>query len=267
MDFLHISDLHYRNHYPSAETGYLSIFKRMTPPLEILRRGLELVDLQRLSFVLICGDLTEYGEQADYEALKEGLHNLFGPLPCIVTPGNHDRKDAFYKVWYGTCAEECGRTFHLGDTAVIALDNASETCGDGRISESHCAWLGQQLAEAGRREERIILMMHHPLIFDKKTPIPVVEYCPQFMALLQEYPPAAILCGHTHNHLVGSCAGILHATCGSLSFKGHTLRETGEVLFKEQASMNLCHMDERCVVIEELAVGGPARELGLVKMG
>jgi len=240
----------------------------MTPPMELLRRGLEQVDLQRLHFVLICGDLTEYGDDTDYAALKGHLRDIFGSLPCIVTPGNHDKKAAFYKTWYGVseAAEEYGTVTRLGNTAVIALDNASETCSDGRITEGHCVWLRQQLAEAELRGERVILTMHHPLIFDKETPIPVVEYPPSFPALLREYPPAAILCGHTHNHLVGSYANILYATCGSLSFKGHTQPKTGEVLFKEQASMNLCHMEEQCVVIEQLTVNSPERELGCVKM-
>lgn len=267
MEFLQIADLHYRNEYPAAENGYLSIFKHMTSPIELLKKGLERINYRNLEFVLICGDLTENGGEEDYSALKKQLDQVFGKIPYVVTLGNHDCKSAFQKVWYGENGEEStyGTVHHFSGIMVIAVDNSSEENGNGIITKEHCSWMKRYFLEAAKQQEKVILMMHHPMIFDRKTPIPIVQYPKEFIKLIKNYRPAAILCGHTHNQLVGSYEDILYATCGSMSFKGYQ-QENGNVLFKQCASMNLCHMEENYISIEEVMIDVQKQELGLVKM-
>lgn len=143
MKFLQISDLHYRNQYPAEKEGYYSIFSKMTPPMKQLRRELERIDMSSISFAVICGDLTDGGEEEDYRALKKELDEIFLPIPYIVTLGNHDKKNPFYKVWYGNCKveERYGSVGHFNGIAVIALDNSLEEEGNGRIGEEQCEWL------------------------------------------------------------------------------------------------------------------------------
>ena len=267
MKFLQISDLHYRNQYPTEKGGYYSIFKKMTLPIEQLKRELERIDMSSISFVAICGDLTEDGEEEDYRALKKYLDEIFDPVPYIVTLGNHDKKIPFYKAWYGNCSMESryGTVRHFHNLAVIALDNSSEKQGNGRIGKEQCAWLTEQFEEILRREEKAILMMHHPLIFDRNTPIPVVAYSEEFRALIRRFRPEAILCGHTHEHLTGSFEGVLHATCGSMSFYGCQMGNN-MVLFRECASMNLWHMEGCCISTEEFSSVVRPVDLGLVRM-
>lgn len=267
MKFLQISDLHYRNQYPEAEDGYPSIFRKMTPPMEQLKRELERIDMNSIHFVAICGDLTEDGEEEDYFVLKEQLDEIFGEIPYIVTLGNHDKKVAFYKAWYGeyNAEKRFGSVRRFDDITVIALDNSSEEQGNGRIGKEECDWLAIQFEEAAKQEGQTILMMHHPLIFDRKTPIPVVAYPEEFAALIRRYRPAAILCGHTHEHLAGSFEGVLHATCGSMSFYGCQMGK-GMVLFRECASMNLWRIEKNCISTEKLSSVARPRDLGLVRM-
>lgn len=267
MEFLQISDLHYRNEYPAAENGYLSIFKRMTSPIELLKKDLEKINCENLDFILICGDLTEYGEEEDYLALKNHLDQLFGKIPYVVTLGNHDCKSAFQKAWYGQSGTESayGTVHHFREITVIALDNSSESDGNGIITKEHCSWMKRIFMDAARRRNRVILMMHHPLIFDCRTPIPIVQYPKELIKLIKRYRPAAILCGHTHYQLVGSYEDILYATCGSISFRGYQ-QQDGNVLFKENASMNLCRLEDNYISIEEIVIDMQKRELGLVKM-
>ena len=70
MRFLHLSDIHFLREYPSAEKGYNSIFNNMTSPLIQIRRSLEKIDLSKIDFVIITGDLVESGTYEDYVILK-----------------------------------------------------------------------------------------------------------------------------------------------------------------------------------------------------
>lgn len=267
MRFLQISDLHYRKTYPAAKEGYPSIFRQMTPPLKLLQRELEQVDLHGMEFVLICGDLTEYGQEEDYRSLKKQMDAMFGSVPYVVTLGNHDRKEAFYRVWSSTWEPdmEYGSTRHMKGFAVVALDNSSEEDGNGKIKKAHCIWLKKQFQEAARKREKVILMMHHHLLYEEKTPIPTVAYPQEFAEVIRQYHPLAILCGHTHEHRVGVFENSLYATCGSMSFHGCDRRD-GEVLFMESASMNLWSVEDTMISVEEIVLPAPEKRLGRVKM-
>ncbi len=266
MEFLHISDLHYRMHYPAADEGYPSIFKNMTSPLEQLRSGMKKIQMENLAFVLISGDLTENGDESDYRELKTQLDDIFGEVPYIVTVGNHDNLEAFHAVWGKNPAQETYGTVQcFGNVTVIALNNASGSAGQGEIGMGHCRWLERCLTESVRRGDRVILMMHHPLIFDPASPIPAVDFSPEFLKVIKRNPPAAILCGHTHNELCGSFEGILYATAGSMSFKGYQ-RGGGSVCFREYASMNLCKIEQQFICIQEVPVTENGALLGEIEM-
>ena len=59
MKFLHLSDIHFLREYPKAEKGYNAIFNDMTSPLIQLKKALIMVDLSKIDFVIITGDLVE----------------------------------------------------------------------------------------------------------------------------------------------------------------------------------------------------------------
>ena len=84
MKFLHLSDIHFLREYPKAEKGYNSIFSNMTSPLIQIRRALERVDLNKIEFVIITGDLVESGTFEDYAVLKSELEKLLGNIPYIL---------------------------------------------------------------------------------------------------------------------------------------------------------------------------------------
>lgn len=267
MEFLHISDLHYRIQYPTAETGYLSIFKEMLSPLEQLKKGLAMITPKHLSFILISGDLTEDGDERDYRELKRHLDQLFGPIPYVVTLGNHDNFEAFCRVWEPAAGDQArlGTVSSFGTVMVIALNNASCHHPDGVITKEHCVWLEKCLKEKGPDTERVILMMHHPLLTDPDTSMPAVGYPPQFIEVIERYPIAAILCGHTHDRLSGMFHNTLFATAGSMSFKGYEMADR-TVCFREYASMNLCRMEEQYISIREIPVMEDGKVLGAIRI-
>ena len=57
MKFLHLSDINFLREYPKAEKGYNAIFNDMTSPLIQLKKALIMVDLSKIDFVIITGDL------------------------------------------------------------------------------------------------------------------------------------------------------------------------------------------------------------------
>lgn len=270
MEFLHISDLHFRIQYPEAKEGYLAIFPEMTPFMVHLQKGLEKIDRKKLSFILISGDLTENGEEEDYRELKKILDGTFQDIPYVITAGNHDNQEALFRVW---CEEDgkkgqdagLGSVRRIGDTVIVELNNASPDKPDGVISEEHCRWLEQQLireADPGR----VLLMMHHPVVQDPDFDLPMAECADQFAELMRNYQPLAILSGHTHNAFCSRYGQIPYYTAGSLSFKAYG-RDDGALCFREYASMNLCSMEGRDLKVTEIPIHPDGKVLGIVRMG
>jgi len=85
MKILHISDIHYKKKHQPVETGYLSVFNSITSPILNLEKGLKKINLDQISIILICGDLTEEGSIEDYVQLKVYLDEMFEMVPYVVT--------------------------------------------------------------------------------------------------------------------------------------------------------------------------------------
>ena len=134
MRFLHLSDIHFLRKYHKAEKGYNSIFNNMTNPVEQIKSCLKKVDLKTIDFIIITGDLVESGSAEDYKVLK--LDRLFKGIPYVVTLGNHDNKEAFYKGWFN---KESNKSYNvvkeIGDLRIISFDNSNYKNSDGFISK------------------------------------------------------------------------------------------------------------------------------------
>lgn len=248
MRFLHITDIHFLNHYPVAESGYDAIFKDMTSPIVQLKEALKKVDLTHLDAVVITGDLTECGNEADYKQLKKELEGLFGELPLLVTLGNHDVKEAFYKGWLET--ENKTEPYHtvtdLGEVVFIGLDNSDEVNQTGVLDEERCEWLATTLQQY--RERNVIVFCHHHLIPSQAT-IPSISYFKQFEEILRDSTILAILCGHTHHAYEGTFAGKPYFTADNLSFSGEDEGD-GLVRFEERSGFNYCVVQESKLKVE-----------------
>lgn len=267
MRLLHISDLHYRNQYEfgNEESSYHSIFRNMTPPLELLDHCMDVLgheEKAQLDGVLISGDLTENGTAADYAQLRRELENRFPGIPVIVTLGNHDDKVAFHEGWLKQSPDDnpyC-YTVRIGDVSILALDNSEQEYPDGIIDLQRCNWLRKAAEEeAGRK---MILMMHHHLLPQQVT-FPACEVLPEFSTILKEMPIMVILCGHTHQMYRGEYADIPYRTTASMSFVG---QECGEsVCMKESGGFSLYCIEDGMVTTERHEVLNPCKVLGYVQ--
>lgn len=251
MNFLHISDIHYRSFYPGGVSEYEKMLTQMNDPLIFLRESvLEALREQPVDAVLVTGDLTEDGSVEDYRTLRGTLRDLVGERPVIITPGNHDSKKNLRIGWLEMSKEEAERAgespYHfveeLEGAVIVSFDSSVHGCSDGCADESALAWMRENLIEAKKIGKPVILMTHHQLI-DQLPGVPPIPQKKQIMEILRETRPAAVICGHTHHHYVGRVAQVPYYIADSMSFRGENL-EVGGVSFEEGYGYSVYHLGQ-----------------------
>ncbi len=149
----------------------------------LLLQALARAEENGAEFVLLCGDLTHFGNETQHRyfaSLLRGFEETSG-IAVYVVPGNHDYyettpvqfKEYYYDFGYGealvTDAETASYTADLpGGYRLIAIDsNDPGKDGDG-LTERLFNWIGAQADAAAADGRTPIAMMHHPLL----EPIP-----------------------------------------------------------------------------------------------
>lgn len=260
MKFLHLTDIHFLIKYPEVESGYNSIFNKMTPPMEQLKKGLSKV--QDFDAVLISGDLVEEGCKEDYIQLKKNLHELLGDTPIILTLGNHDIKPAFYEGWLSQPPSDEPYNIYItiDDTTIISLDNSHKHYPDGIIDANQCQWLQETLNKC--QTKQIILMMHHHLI-KEQIELPHAQYDKRFYDIIKDSRIDMIICGHTHHAYEGVFAGKPYFTADNLSFSGEGT-PYGYVRFEERSGLNYCELHNNQIKVINIPIETTQKFLGNV---
>ena len=172
-------------HYPESEL-YYSCWGSGNQTHE--STGLLLQTLTRArengaQFVLLCGDLTHYGNETQHRyfaSLLRGFEEESG-IRVYVTPGNHDyyesTPDRFREYYadfgYAEALASDDKTASYtadlpGGYRLIAIDsNDPGKDGDG-LDDRLFSWIGAQAEAAAADGKTPIVMMHHPLL----EPIP-----------------------------------------------------------------------------------------------
>ena len=159
------------------------------------------IDRQRdLSFVLSAGDLTEEGEDDQFERFQAELATL--SLPYYTTLGNHDvaEQSLRYQAWFGRGNFQFvhrGVVFTLIDSASATLDPLAERWLDG--------WL------AGARNAVHIVATHIPPLDPIGTRNASFSSRAEAAALLAKLAAAGVdltLYGHIHSYYSFENAGI-----------------------------------------------------------
>lgn len=165
--------------------------------------------------IVLMGDLTHGVTTAEYELLKEILAEV--PLPITFMMGNHDRRDAFLKVFPNTTLDNDGfvqSIFDIGDWRVLCVDTLDgppypDGLHSGRLCPFRLAWLADQLDQA--KDKPVMLCSHHPLGdigFLYMDQIKLTN-APEVLDLLRAHPkPVHVLAGHVHRTISGLWAGI-----------------------------------------------------------
>ena len=150
--------------------------------------------LTGLSFVVLSGDVTEYGSREQLRLAKELLDGL--KIPCHVIPGNHDTKWSesgatdFGRIW-----EEDRFVFEHGGYRFIGMHQGPlMKMGDGHWAPQDVRWLEETLKKLPDPNQPIIFVTHYPMDDGIANWYVVLD-------LLKKYNTQVVLCGHGHaNH-------------------------------------------------------------------
>lgn len=119
--------------------------------------------MTNLSFVLLSGDVTEYGSREQLRRARQILSEI--KIPVHVIPGNHDTK------WSESGATDFPRIFgadrfhfEFGGYRFIGLHQGPlMKMGDGFWSPQDVRWLNQSLQQLPDKNQPLVFVTHYPL--------------------------------------------------------------------------------------------------------
>jgi outer membrane protein assembly factor BamB/predicted phosphodiesterase len=147
--------------------------------------------LTGLSFVVLSGDVTEYGSRDQLRLAKGILDGLM--IPCHVIPGNHDTK------WSESGATDFGRLWkkdrfvfeHEGFRFIGMHQGPLMKMGDGYWAPQDVRWLDETLKKLPDPSQPVIFITHYPIDDGIANWYVALD-------LLKKYNTQVILCGHGH---------------------------------------------------------------------
>ena len=167
-----------------------------------------------LSFVVISGDVTEYGSREQLRLAKEILDGL--KIPCHMVPGNHDTKWSesgatdFPRLWKDdrfvfSCGGFCFIGLHEGPVMKMA---------DGHWAPQDVRWLEATLKNLPDTNQPIVFVTHYPI--DNG-----IDNWYVALDLLKKYNTQVALCGHIHRNSEDSFEG-LAGVMGRSNLRGNS---------------------------------------------
>ena len=235
VSFLHISDMHYLRDYTGKGKEYARIVNSMQNPFIQLKQLLKDVK-EDCKFVVISGDICEYGEISDYASFRRKISNCFPDKPILITTGNHDIKENFCR---GSLKHEPQDPLFTDETVngirVIMFDSSSQNHPSGMITDESCDLLENAL----KRKTGLptFLVTHHHLL-DGQFSMPVAGYPARLEEIIRKSEISAVLTGHTHHSFQSVFCGKPYYTCGSLSFLADETPD-GCLTFAQHPSLNV----------------------------
>ena len=168
---------------------------------EDLKRSVaDINQLSDIAFVVITGDITELGTDAEIKLAKEILGEL--KVPYYIIPGNHDSG------WSESGGVSFGKIFgndkfEFDYNGIHFLGCASGPyvrMSDGHIPLDAVVWLDQELKKIDPQKP-IIFLNHYPLDKDLDNWYEAIDR-------LKAHNTLAVLCGHGHNNHALNFEGI-----------------------------------------------------------
>ena len=173
-------------------------------PMEDLQRSI--VDINQnpnIEFVVVTGDLTESGDRASIQAIKDELEKL--NVPFYAASGNHET------TWSESGVMDFSRVF--GDSRFAFSHNGMYFIGfnsgpvirmaDGHVAPQDIAWLQHNLDSVSRAGDApIFVFTHYPLRNGD------VDNWYEVTDVLRQHNVQCIMGGHYHRNLLFDCDGI-----------------------------------------------------------
>lgn len=167
----------------------------------------------RPDLVLLTGDATECGLDAEYRALVELLDRL--PMPLYAIPGNHDRREPFRRAFadrgHLPAAGLLDFAVETRPVRIIGLDTLVPGHSHGALRPESLDFLAATLASAP--DVPTLLMLHHPP-FDcgirHMDRIRLLEGADGLARIVVQHPQVErIVTGHHHRPIQARFAGTI----------------------------------------------------------
>lgn len=196
---------------------------------------------QRPDAVVLTGDLTDFGQPAEYDHLARLLAPLRDAgLPLHLLPGNHDERTALRVACTRHAGLNAGAdadaampgdciqySVAVGGLQLIALDTVRPGASHGELCAARLDWLANELQRQPRRPT--VIAMHHPP-FDSgighMDAIGLRQGRRELEALVARHPQVQrVICGHLHRaiavrfggSIASSASSTAHQVCLDLS--------------------------------------------------
>ena len=173
-------------------------------PMEDLQRSIADINQNpNIEFVVVTGDLTESGDRASIQAIKDELEKL--NVPFYAASGNHET------TWSESGVMDFSRVF--GDSRFAFSHNGMYFIGfnsgpvirmaDGHVAPQDIAWLQHNLDSVSRAGDApIFVFTHYPLRNGD------VDNWYDVTDVLRQHNVQCIMGGHYHRNLLFDCDGI-----------------------------------------------------------
>lgn len=173
-------------------------------PMEDLQRSIaEINQNPAIEFVVVTGDLTENGDRASIQAIKDELEKL--NVPYYAASGNHET------TWSESGVMDFSRVF--GDSRFAFTHNGMYFIGfnsgpvirmaDGHVAPQDIAWLKLNLdSVSAAGDAPIFVFTHYPLRNGD------VDNWYEVTDVLREHNVQCVMGGHYHRNLLFDCDGI-----------------------------------------------------------
>jgi len=176
---------------------------------EDLRRTVRDINgIDSLAFVIVSGDVTEFGSDSELLLAKAILDSL--ERPWYIIPGNHDTKWSesganSFRVVFG---DEAFAFTHGGWLFLGTNSGPNMRMGPGQIPRENIVWLDSVLSVPENREMKIVSVNHYPLDEGLNNWYELTDR-------LRKLDTRLALCGHGHTNRVMNFEGIPALMCRS----------------------------------------------------
>jgi 3',5'-cyclic-AMP phosphodiesterase len=162
--------------------------------------------------ILITGDLTECGLEAEYANLAHLIRRHLTTAPVFVIPGNHDRREKLREMLShlpNVTTDPVYVQYAVDDFPVrlVMLDTLVPGAGHGELRPEQLQWLDRTLAQAPGKPT--LIGMHHPPFACGIAHMDRIRLrdAAAFAEVIARHPQVErIVCGHHHRAITAKVA-------------------------------------------------------------
>ncbi|HET6769302.1 MAG TPA: PQQ-binding-like beta-propeller repeat protein, partial [Chitinophagaceae bacterium] len=169
---------------------------------EDLRRTVQSINNDStIKFVILSGDITEFGSDGELRLAKQILDSL--NKPWYIVPGNHDSNwsesgaNSFKKIF----GAETFRFMYGGYLFLGTVSGPNMRMSPGQVSRENIIWLDSTLTNLEDKNIPVIYVNHYPLDSSLNNWFEVIDR-------LKERNIQLIICGHGHANQMRNFEGI-----------------------------------------------------------